>query len=554
MLRIKGRIILEDGYTGYIVTEEDQPGQPANAAPLANGVRQNSPNRGSGLMSGIASAAVSPRTLFSSRGRPGLVRRAVNSYRNRLDDMIRNPVDPFQSGIDRDGESAASEELKKVNKKLDTIADNTMGMGGSGGLLSTLVKLGAAGFGLKTLLDSIDEKFTLSDGSVVDTTTPGTTITNPDGTQTTLEENPFDYTGQNPTGLGGSEAVLANLATGSNGLRATRNSLARAVGQNVPDSIRTNAIRMGGRGVNNAATAVGSRLLSNASDVGPNIPGSKVLGNELAERVAKIAGSKAAKAIPGLVAKSIPFAGAMIGIGEGLWRAFSGDLVGAALSAGSGAFGPATAIPLVGADIAREIYKEVYGVDPEDDPDFNAEKLADIGKIVIGELKKAWDNYGAEEKLMEQTPEQIIKEAVDDGIIQERTNRRGRITGRTIDQEALAEETNADRLQAIVDTGELSFPQQRMLEGRIEEIRATTPAIAPAETIEPAITSPTGDALETMTPDFTSVAPTTINQIDNSTTNNVAGGGGGGSNTGLRVRPSTPTIERHQDSRYASTA
>ena len=87
----------------------------------------------------------------------------------------------------------------------------------------------------------------------------------------------------------------------------------------------------------------------------------------IAGKIAAAIGKILPKKIPGLVGRSIPFLGAAIGAGFGIYELVKGNYVGAALSVAGGMAGPATAFPAAVLDIANDVYKDVYGTYPADD-------------------------------------------------------------------------------------------------------------------------------------------------------------------------------------------
>lgn len=100
--------------------------------------------------------------------------------------------------------------------------------------------------------------------------------------------------------------------------------------------------------------------------------------------VAKVIGPKVAK----VIAKGIPFVGALAGLGFGIARAMEGDWKGAGAEV---AGGTASIFPGVGTAasvatdvglLARDVYKEAYGVFPEDDP-LVGERLDEVKKEVM---------------------------------------------------------------------------------------------------------------------------------------------------------------------------
>jgi len=127
----------------------------------------------------------------------------------------------------------------------------------------------------------------------------------------------------------------------------------------------------------------------------------KVAGKEASETVAKAATKVADKTlIKKAVTKALGAAGKsivkkipLIGLGAGLWfaadRAMAGDFKGAAAEATSGALGTIPGVGTAGsvaidvALMARDIYKETYGVSPEDDdPRASKARLQDISDSI----------------------------------------------------------------------------------------------------------------------------------------------------------------------------
>ena len=100
--------------------------------------------------------------------------------------------------------------------------------------------------------------------------------------------------------------------------------------------------------------------------------------------VAKVIGPKVGK----VVAKSIPFVGALAGLGFGIARAMEGDFKGAAAEVAGGTasifpgVGTAASIATDVGLLARDVYKEAYGIFPEDDPK-SGERLDEVKKEVM---------------------------------------------------------------------------------------------------------------------------------------------------------------------------
>ena len=143
------------------------------------------------------------------------------------------------------------------------------------------------------------------------------------------------------------------------------------------------------------AALTGAALLKGAkSAIAPAAAGAKVAA--VAEGAAKPALSavvkkKVAGSISKTVLKAIPGVAALAGVFFAASRALEGDLTGAGLEIASGA---AASIPGVGTAaslttqvglLARDIYKEHYGIQFEDDP-LKQERMAEIIEMVKKEL------------------------------------------------------------------------------------------------------------------------------------------------------------------------
>lgn len=119
----------------------------------------------------------------------------------------------------------------------------------------------------------------------------------------------------------------------------------------------------------------------------------------LKEIVAKVIGPRVAK----VVTKSLPVVGALAGLGFGIARAMEGDFKGAAAEVGSGAasmfpgVGTAASIATDVGLLARDVYKEAYGIFPEDDPK-SGERIDEVKKEVTDYIT------GAQQAESKETP------------------------------------------------------------------------------------------------------------------------------------------------------
>jgi hypothetical protein len=125
----------------------------------------------------------------------------------------------------------------------------------------------------------------------------------------------------------------------------------------------------------------------------------KGLVTGLKAKIAAAIAAKVPKAFAGALGKSVPFLGAAIGGAFAIPKLLSGDFVGASMEAGSGLGSAVTAIPLTVASVARDVYKEVYDVQPEQDP-LAGERFKEIKDGVMD----AANNFLSKEKKPETTP------------------------------------------------------------------------------------------------------------------------------------------------------
>lgn len=136
-----------------------------------------------------------------------------------------------------------------------------------------------------------------------------------------------------------------------------------------------------------AAEAV-KGTVSKAGEVGAKVV-EKVTPEIIKKTIEKVAGNSAVKA----AAKKIPGVSVLAGLAFGISRAMEGDFKGAAGEVTSGVVGT---LPVAGTAgslaidaglIARDVYKELYGVFPDDEPD------AELRSSRIGEITTMVTDY-----------------------------------------------------------------------------------------------------------------------------------------------------------------
>lgn len=115
----------------------------------------------------------------------------------------------------------------------------------------------------------------------------------------------------------------------------------------------------------------------------PGVSAARDVGSKITESIAKRLPKAALKA----TAKSIPGIGLLVGAGGALAALSNGDVVAAGLEAVSGMGSAITAIPATAALLAKEVYEDVYGIKPEDDPEAGT-RLTEIKDKVVLELQK----------------------------------------------------------------------------------------------------------------------------------------------------------------------
>lgn len=110
-------------------------------------------------------------------------------------------------------------------------------------------------------------------------------------------------------------------------------------------------------------------------------------GGSVKNLVRRAAGPIIARGLGNTALKSIPIIGAVAGVGFAADRLIKGDVLGAGLDLISGLGGPLTAIPALVASTARDVYSSVFGVQPEQDPEFS-KRMPEVTAAVEGLVKE----------------------------------------------------------------------------------------------------------------------------------------------------------------------
>lgn len=145
----------------------------------------------------------------------------------------------------------------------------------------------------------------------------------------------------------------------------------------------TAAISSGASSLRKAApVAIGAASSKVAGLMSAGFGATKRAGGSIKAAARRAAGPIISKALGRTVLKSIPLVGTGIGVGLAVNSLMRGDVVGAGIELASGVAGPLTAVPALAASVTRDTYASVYGIQPEQDPNF---------KQRYGELKGSVD-------------------------------------------------------------------------------------------------------------------------------------------------------------------
>jgi len=158
---------------------------------------------------------------------------------------------------------------------------------------------------------------------------------------------------------------------------------ADAIASNKPGVISrgVNAVKTGAAKASSGTAKIVNAMKGSVAKGASKAAAVKVATKESVQRLAK---PLLVKSIGKTALKSIPILGAIAGAGFAAQRLMSGDVVGAGIEATSGLAGPLTALPALALSVSRDIYSDLYGIPPEQDPEF-ASRMG----VVLGFVKEA---------------------------------------------------------------------------------------------------------------------------------------------------------------------
>ena len=166
----------------------------------------------------------------------------------------------------------------------------------------------------------------------------------------------------------GTEIAEAGIkAAGTGAAEAGGEAAAKAAGGATAEAIAESAGKVTAKAATGAAVKAGAEGASKAA-------------------ITAAVEESAVKSIPKLLGDSIPLISALPGLAFSVMRLMEGDYVGAGIEAASGVggalAGPLGAIPFMVTAIARDVYKAIYGIQPEEDPQAG-ERLGQIKDIAF---------------------------------------------------------------------------------------------------------------------------------------------------------------------------
>jgi hypothetical protein len=208
---------------------------------------------------------------------------------------------------------------------------------------------------------------------------------------------PMDLSGGGRRGRRAPQARVVKSASSPTGYRYAAGSGKGGQYAKAPSWLGRATAAISG-GTRSAATRIAAPIAAGAASsrvaglMTAGFRSTKRAGGSIKAAVRKAAGPIIGKALGRTALKSIPLVGVGLGAAFAVSRLMQGDVVGAGVELGSGVAGPLTAVPALGASVARDTYASVYGVQPEQDPNFSArykELKGEIDQMVKEQLSGA---------------------------------------------------------------------------------------------------------------------------------------------------------------------
>ena len=150
-----------------------------------------------------------------------------------------------------------------------------------------------------------------------------------------------------------------------------------------------------------AGKVAGAAIEEKSAQTAVKVVDEKIIETAAKKSVAEM-GSKS-------IFKGVPLAGALIGLGFSIPRIAAGDYTGAALEVASGVGGITTSVAGGMIQATRDVYKEVYGNFPEEDPpSVAADRLVQIKNVLQKVAEESFKQR--EENLSAEAPKSLQKD------------------------------------------------------------------------------------------------------------------------------------------------
>lgn len=206
----------------------------------------------------------------------------------------------------------------------------------------------------------------------------------------------------------------------------------------------------------------------------------------LKQAIKAAAGPLVKQSIGKIATRSIPIIGIGLGGLAAISRLMEGDIVGAGIDAASGFGSLATAIPLITASVTRDVYRSVFNVNPETDPQFFS-RMAMVKEVV----------------------EQLVKSALSDKVDPKSTPTENEVKKKLLPEDT-PKDANAARQKAASLTSE---PPPAPPPPPPSTTPSPSPSPAKSSTVkpEPASSGETGSVSQTMDTSATESMSTKLN-------------------------------------------
>ena len=187
--------------------------------------------------------------------------------------------------------------------------------------------------------------------------------------------------------------IIAGGAAGIAGKKALEKGAEKAIGKTAEKVTGAVGKEVAEKGAEKAVQKTAEKVTGEVAKKVAEKGAEEVAEQGIKSKIEKVVSGKLTKFIFSSGAKKVPIAGAIIGAIFGVKKLFEGDTVGAGMEVASGAAGT---IPIAGtaaslgidaAGLARDVYKEVFGKFPEEEPELAKQRMTLIANIIEDQIK-----------------------------------------------------------------------------------------------------------------------------------------------------------------------